>query len=537
MRWIERYLRRWQARLERHLKAYELPRAAGLALPQFSRKEQQALLAKAREYVAGHFSGQSVAPLNLGDKTDALVALDVAFWVRGELRASMILADGLPLQQALEQCTERSLHDGRFRPLTQDELAELRIELTFFGSWTELLGASFQSLPIEPDHGFVACVDGAPRAWYLPMVHNALRFDTLPELVESLLFRKGRLGRTIASRATIFHFPTQGFIEKTPDGEEALALDGPLVKQEKVPDTTKLFERSLAWLLDQEVAPGVFSPQQTLGGARTSTMDWPRTAFVGAVLAEVGKHLGRPELVQAAERVNTFLKRELTPALGVDTEAKALAAIYAGLAAISLGEHKTARLWREEAERLVPLPRLNPIAKLHGAKLLALVGEVARAQGLFDEAFARWQRDRDHIQLALFPELLPLALTLWEKTTDQRYLEWAEAVGDWYAAHQNRDGSFPFAPRSNRAPYLRGSGKILEALACLPERYSEAIKRGLAYAAKLQYTEANAFHVRASERSDFLGGFRHDAFNREAWIDAAGHVLLALVRTKHRGNE
>jgi hypothetical protein len=46
----------------------------------------------------------------------------------------------------------------------------------------------------------------------------------------------------------------------------------------------------------------------------------------------------------------------------------------------------------------------------------------------------------------------------------------------------------------------------------------------------MQYRPDSMFFVPVEHRPRVMGGLRHDAYDTDAWIDAAGHVLLGLAR-------
>lgn len=539
MAFLEPLLRRWHARLEAQLRTLDQPGVLerfSYPLPSFSTDERQAILAWVRRRVEDSFHSHIPDSLRLPAQSHGPINLDVAFWVRGELRASAILAENLPLADALERCTERALHDGRFRPLEEDELAHLRIELTFFGPWQPIERSMVEHTPLLYSHGYVATLEGTPRAWYLPMVHNAIRFETLTALTESLLRKKGGLTSAATRRAALYHFPTLGFIESA-DRQRPISLVGPLVAENEAQTAGRLLDASLAWLLRQETVPGYFLSERIPGKLDERMIDWARIGFSAATLAEAGVTIDRDDCRSAAKRTLAYLDRELGPARFIRPEAKCLAAVYAGLTAAQLDDAAAAGRWLDRAQQFLAFEHLSPIAHLLAGKLLATQGRVGESRHIFELQYSSWLTQRDTAQLALYPELVPLALALHEKTREDSFREKALAVGDWYAGRQLADGSFPFALGSSRAPYLRGSGKILEALACLPERYDETLTRGFRFAKSLQYTPDSMYHIPLVQQEEFLGGFRHDLSNREAWIDAAGHLILALVRMRASNRE
>lgn len=529
---ITKILRGWQVVLEKKLQTLKPTLLTRPVVIDFTDEEKLRMSQKAREYVAAHFSGQPVELLMLVGREKVVVDLDVCFWVGGEMRASAILAEGQPLAEALRDGVDRALHDGRFRPITEMELGDLRIELTFFGQpWRQLSTEEYQKNEIDPARGFAAVLDGRVAAWYIPAVHNVLAFRDLTHLADSLLRDKGRLALSDARRAIVYTFPTIGWIEGIrPD--TIVALSGPIPASPGVEQTVEnIFEIGLQWLFRQEVATGAFLPRRFAETARICGIDWPRLGFTASVLAEIDQSSEQPDCRWASRRIDTFLRVQLEKALFIRAEDKTLTALYAGLAALTADDSRSAKEWLTISERFCLVEKLSPIAQLQGATLLARLGgeHLGRAKKITEGSFRDWEKSRDVAQLALYPQLIPLCLELYRQTGERQHQERAVLMADWYVAQQQLDGSFPHSPKKN-GPYIRGTGKIMEVLALFPERYTEALDQGFQYVARMQYTADSLYHSLVSRHDDFRGGFRHDAFNRDAWIDGTGHVLLAATR-------
>jgi hypothetical protein len=47
---------------------------------------------------------------------------------------------------------------------------------------------------------------------------------------------------------------------------------------------------------------------------------------------------------------------------------------------------------------------------------------------------------------------------------------------------------------------------------------------------KMQYLPENSYFIPEKNLDYAIGGFRHDYFNPDLWIDSAGHFLLAASR-------
>lgn len=535
MQMVERYLRRWQASLALRLRTLETPslRERGTTTD-FSFEERQHIIEKARAYVAASFSGTGVAPLDLGGRERAPVDLDIAFWVAGELRASAVLADQEPLVTELERGVTRSLHDGRFRPLALEEISALRIEVTLFDhSWTPLSLEETRKNVIDPARGYVALIGERPVAWYLPTVHNCRPFHDLRDFTTSLFHMKGRLSAKQAKEAVIYTFSTVNWIEIAP-GSSIVDLTGPVpTPSTQSVDIKRLLTESVDWILCQEITPGVFTVKETLSLGSSNAIDWARLGFTAEVLAEIGIHESRDDCLAASLRIRSFLGQHLESALFVDNEKKALAAAYAGQAALSVGQEAEAVVWAERVDHFASAGIDSPLVQLQVATLLARLGGpyLGRVLPLWTELFSKWQAHRSMAPLALYPQLIPFGQALFRATGDERYQDDTRVVGDWFRAKQNADGSFPANPGLvAQVPYIRGTGKIMEVLALSPGRFSETLERAFTYTASFQYTATSLYHIPLARQPDFQGGFRHDALNREAWIDAAGHVALAAAR-------
>ena len=210
---------------------------------------------------------------------------------------------------------------------------------------------------------------------------------------------------------------------------------------------------------------------------------------------------------------------------------KALAMLYSGRSAIARGDIKEAQKWLLLSEPYMNTKNQGPITRLQYAMLLASSGteSLRRAQEICLSIYSEWLGVRDNAQLALYAEMIPLNVELSNRTGDNSYIDRAMSIADWYVSMQCDDGSFPLAPQKH-LPYTRGTGKIIEALATIPKRYREVIRRSFRYLGSMQYTQSSTYHIASNMEGDFLGGFRHDALDRDSWIDGAAHVVLAVAR-------
>jgi len=131
-------------------------------------------------------------------------------------------------------------------------------------------------------------------------------------------------------------------------------------------------------------------------------------------------------------------------------------------------------------------------------------------------------------------ELVNTFNKIFDLTGDSRHKEFSHKIADWLISHQlsqGPNGIFgPFAESTNSDfVYTRGTGKVFEVLADLPE-FHKKLQKTLAWLMAMQYDDGNTFFVLQEFRSKIIGGFRHDYFNQEAWIDGVGHFLLGGIR-------
>ena len=131
-----------------------------------------------------------------------------------------------------------------------------------------------------------------------------------------------------------------------------------------------------------------------------------------------------------------------------------------------------------------------------------------------------------NMQTSKYPELIAVLHALWLKTHNKIWKEKALIVSDWYIKTQKEDGAFPRSSESSFS-YSRGTGKIFETLACFPKENHQSLVKAFIWLSSMQYTEDNLYWTPGQILE---GGIRHDAFNREAWIDASAHFVLGTAR-------
>jgi AMMECR1 domain-containing protein len=464
-----------------------------------------------------------------------IVSADVAVWVDGQLRASMIVADK-PLLEAVVEASARAGSDARFRPLESDELARARLELTI---WSDL---EIPLLPLEIAQGdicsaktYIARKDGK-SGWYVPMVFNCVRFTNLKNLLDTLARTKGGFS---SEGAQFFLASTRGWIESE-KGSDTLALRGPIVIRESIqkqvclalPKIIDAATRSADWLRSLQQPNGyVESIIDPFESYPTSHVQWIRLALSAYALAEFGLVMNKNAYRDAASHLFSYVSRHIRHTTLPSAE-RILIEAYRGRAAQTLGLVTETRRSADIVLRDASLQKYDPILYLQSAALLYSVGDRYRtyAETLYRTVVDRFLAALPHdnsLSLAAHAELVILAPLFNDAITTRR-------IEQWYRELQHADGSFPNTPQSPFA-YTRGTGKIFEVMADNPERYEEQLRKSASWMIDMQYdTDTTYFVPDPQKRRTLIGGFRHDALNQQAWIDAAAHFLIGAARLRSR---
>lgn len=519
-------------------------RHAGKILPLrfgLSDDEKLAVLGEVRRMLGETLNGQEpVLPTALGERFEEKQTLDIAVWVDGHLRASMIEI-GKPCTLALTQAAKRVPHDARFESLlTLEELPRARIEMTFMGDLEIPLTQPEQALGvIDPTKGYVVRSHGR-MGWYLPEVHNAIQFKHLGEMCAHLAREKAKIDPQAVHYREYRTFAVSDWVET---GTGLLSLSGPMpevsVGSFADDNMLRIGERIIAQFKMIETAdgniPAILHPKI---GVKKAT-DWVRLACASHALFCYGKATRTAQALQLARAAAGAMDRELHTG-SLPKRDEWLFMVYRLRFRLAAGEGITKselegvvqELSQYRGETIAYLQGLSLLLDAKGAEIWQdenfLYREIEHMYREFEE-----KRDLPTTQLASYPELYAILSLLWRTTGEKKWHVKLQAMGWWYRDHQLPDGSFPSTP-GRPFSYTRGTGKILEALACEPEANQLVLERGWYWLETMQYTADNTFFIPIEHRQLFIGGFRHDAFNQDVWIDAAGHVLLGVARLLER---
>jgi AMMECR1 domain-containing protein len=468
--------------------------------------------------------------------------VDVMLWMDGEMRGS-IIHTGSSLLEALCDGVVRSARDGRYKPIAEDELPALRIEINILSDVQLPLlvthGSGHETL-IQPQYGYMVSHQQY-LGWYLPVIFNVKKFSSLSELLQSLAIQKAGIPLREYAQARFFTFPIEIFRESM-SGLAVVGMRGSLCEQvppvplpRAVAHATALMAR---WLCAMATEDG-YIPRVADPYARTkSVADWGRMAFASYALGVFGRDTNDAVCARQAAQTAAYIRSQVPLLTMLSIREKIITQTYLARLAVVQDDYDCAVRDVVALETLTQSLALSVITDLQMASLYTDLSKkdvqyTLAAQMIIDRVYAAWQQKCEAgqaVSLAEHAELIPLlhtqlatGLGVHDKVQD-RYA----AVCQWYHSLQLENGAFPNTTKSD-FPYTRGTSKIWEALAV--DRNNDGISlKASAYILALQY-HAEALAVVPSAFAPFLyGAIMHDEVNHEAWIDSVSHVLIAVTR-------
>ena len=470
------------------------------------------------------------------------VNVGVALWVGGRLRGSYIVI-GRTLRQALQESIFQAAWDARFKPIVQNELYRVRIEMTLFSKLLRVDLRQWQEQGfIDTTRGY-QIVSGTHSGWFLPEVFNCIRFQGTSDFLRILIEQKAGLNNTALLKSDLRIFSVVDFIESA-DTKSILRLSGPLVKNTKIySDFESLFLEDLRRVLAEAAChlmyiqeeDGNFPPIINPLSGKKSQIDWIRLAGTASALAMLGKTMKNQTYQQAADKAGKYIEKYGYQHPSLNLYTRTLHAIYYAEYLYIVGRKEEAKSIAQTVSDQIHSIKFEPILFLKAASLLLTFGEdvfFVTAEKLFKLVWNDFQYLKQQgkvFQLALYPELIPVALQLERVARKEDYQRKARYITDWYLSQQQADGSFSSNIKS-RFSYTRGTGKIFEVLALNPVENKSSLLRAFSWLRDMQYTQENTYFVDEAYRDCIVGGFRHDVLNQEVWIDASVHVLIGGAR-------
>ncbi len=508
-----------------------------------SPEEKKVLLKLARHTLTEHLGGSSTmidaTHEKYPDRFAELATLDVALWVAGELRGSIIM-ENKTLVSAIRETAIKAASDARFKPVVLDELSDTRIEICLMSSLRiPLLNSEYQKNEIYPSLGYTARHNNT-RGWFVPAVFNCVTFATLSDLARHLARQKMGLLRTSVD---LHVFSVHDWIEAP--HSEPLLLTGPTRKEELIGpnDIARTLHAMTESAIDQlqttQRGDGTLPPIiSVLNGVETQ-IDWVRLSHTVYALSTYGTYFNHSKALSVAQKGYEYLISSLVTHPSIHIYTKMLGVVYLYHAASARNDAATCKQLLQYILHHIDLISYEPIlysqlshVLLHAEKDECIERGVTLTRKVLAD-FKERRKAKTTIGYASYPELIPLLTFIAKITGDTDCLTEARQVRAWYVNAQRSDGAFP-STTNGGIPYTRGTGKIFEILSGDTEVDSSIIAHTVTWLKIMQYTSENTFFIRPHIAKGVLGGFRHDHLNASVWIDATSHILLGAVNWAQR---
>ena len=285
--------------------------------------------------------------------------IDVALWVKGELRGSQI-ATAASLYEAAREATLRAMVDPRFKPLSADELSQLRIETSYMDDLLLPLPETSTNNPETLSYSELGyrLLTMAGVGWFVPAVFNVLPLKTLSQIKSSLATKINYREKTDECELAVFY--TQTWIEDSQLSGSILKVDGPIVKVE-TKNSSKIAADAVAHICyNQEVdgyLPARLFPDR-VGGVG---VDFIRLAHALYALGEYEQQTKNEVVRRTLEAGYQYLRRHLFTYPSFTPPSKALTLCYALRAIKRLGREEDEKKARAELLALVPSLTYEPI--------------------------------------------------------------------------------------------------------------------------------------------------------------------------------
>lgn len=508
-----------------------------------SNAEKSALLTVARTKLIQQLN-PSEYDINELDKTTLprlmlIGTADVALWVNGELRGSMIV-ENKSVTKAVKEAVVLAASDSRFKPLQFDELDATRIEITIMNNLRiPLQFDEVQKNEIYSEKGYFMHIENK-NGWFVPTVFNCLQFKTLNDLRKLLLTQK--MNFSSAPRENpIFIYEVFSFIEssiRTP-----LTLRGPIVTQAVSTantvwqDTENIAKNAVLHLSKIQEPDGNIPPIISVLSGKSNQIDWVRLAHTTWGLTLYGIEAKNKVSTATALKAYSYLRQYIFSHRSISNLTRCLTLVYFTNTAILLEKDEDAGKGIKFISNTLPNLSYEPILFSQIASCLfkysernpAYLSQAIYLTTIIQTDFNKQRISGSNISLASYAELILLLQTLGNNLNNISYIEQAQEIATWYSSQQLPNGSFPSFPHSMYT-YTRGTGKIFETLAALPQANEWSQENVISWFHDMQYSGENSYFIKKEIREKIIGGFRHDDTNQDVWIDSASHFLIGAAR-------
>jgi hypothetical protein len=465
--------------------------------------------AASEDFLAGRSTSTTIAA-DARMSQRSIVA--VSMWTHGRLRGSVVCAPAPALGLA-RRAGEWVCKDARFERPTIAEIADTVFQVGLVHAPAiPLLREEIAARDAYADKALFVS-EGPQFGAYMPEVFNVRADRKLAPLLRSLAREKAGL-EGIGADTRVEACEVSEVIESA-DQTRAVALDGPVAVADRPEDAARAAgSAACTWLLGVQEDEGSWPVRVLTATGEGKGRDPVRVALVAFALAAYGVAARIDEAPRAARRALVWLERHRSEWTG-DPVREVWTHCYIGRTADSLGDDAAFAAAVAGVRNVADAAARDRMAAMHAASFLRRADSRA---ALYDE----FRRARDGNAALSLAEWAELSMSFDADSKEARDID------GWLRSLQLADGSFPESTAS-RFAYARGTGKVFEVLA-----RTDAESRALGWLRKMQYRPDSVFFVPREHRARVLGGLRHDVYDTDAWVDAAGHLLIGLARLPQR---
>jgi len=497
---------------------------AHLLRQNFPQSLQSHLLIQIRKWAAESCAGEKLSQIvpavreKFKLQLEEQCTVDVSVWVDGQLRGSIVQQG--PLSTAVEKASLMLVTDPRYKPLQVNELLRARFELVVVPDvWIAYHVQSDESM--EEDVAMSLSYKDKRLGWFVPPVANQRPFKTVGEYLSALSRKTGV--QVADSRYIKFEMARALSCIESVSSKEVLPLRGAVPLAQDGSLNEKKIATNIVRAIDED---GYLCNIKEPGKEEVKSLDLVRQAMCTAALAEYYTYSNDSDVLDVIQKsaaftlkhINNLPEAHINRVLSVSylTQTQALTGYDFKVSSESL-QHDIGNLQvASEGEIIYEIQRV---------KACVLAGVAVDTQGTTFHIhtkmlYKRWLSETEPDPV-VYADLLILLHSA-------RMKEEYKFFRNWLTSLQSEEGSF----KCKHEPYVRGVGKISEALASVPEGRL-VIQSTLSWLSSMQYTEETMYHIPVSDRYRFDGGFRHDYWDRSLWIDGSAHVLLALIRGRY----
>lgn len=512
---------------------------------------------------------RSVAPNRFYERLDVVVV----FWVGGRMRGEGI-SRNREFVEALIEATCAAICDTRTKPINHSDIGSLWVEISIMRDNEQKIAAREAYSPIKgyrlnTDRGDVILLPYHLNTHRIPYAKNiAARAD-------AVLYRNGNMSTV----KDIISFSVDGYVE-SPSSIVA-SMHGPLLLDsigrvsEEMQSISQAASRAVAWMLSIQESDGNFIPILDPLTGKTTQIDWARSAVVALALAEYGVVRSDLQAIDGARRYMDFVDQYvINPRYAISSAPLTLSyflEICAMLGALPGGEAYVMRAGRyvdlitsrcrsnnDLLSLFAPIPAQHALTglvtitglnKLSGARQAEAIRVARLFARLLRNSFTEKIKKKESVDLGTYGELVRAfaKIDALGGDLDVDAGHFVLLVADVLLRGQRSYGAFavtaPDTHHDLQFGFSRGTAKICEVLpdairiaAALGdtrrvELYIDAMQRAMQWLISMQYVEGqNTYFMEPYIAARVSGGFRHDHFNQEVWIDAAAHFVLAATR-------